>query len=797
MLKFLSLFNLGGNGASRSGDLKAARDLVARLPECNRGDIIALARKALRKYPDLAGKVAWLYAHERTREDDNGALALLAALLDEPEFDPAQRRRSAEAAAAELEKALRDKDIPDEVKITLLPPLLLAGRPVDENSVRGFFRDYEAAARRHSLKFAESVSDSPNSLTKLLLAKGFVFGEEDTLAAFVPVESASELLAIGRGVAEVNPAGATLMAAALTFRVGAPDFSHERSPGQLDGIHALATPRARWCLEILANWPGFAIPFRDKAARLAAELASRGIERRAPPAPGEFSHGIVSMIDGMGSRTATLFHRDPRGGLDALNLMLNDEVGVKDAFAIFGSAGGMEKLLRHNPDHMPVADATLPMIREILADSLALHEELWTAPPGRLFPLLAYLGDEPVPPRKREPDLGAYGLEAVRPTPKFMAEAVKLSDNPLFGCLFPASEAAYAFCEKHLDWKGRAFDLDKLSGFMKEIMPLERERLLRRLAINLEVEALAGRAGRKDNQTAARLWLGMREEVMPFASVPFIRELAGLAASQIAGDLRRGHRSQREAFEAEEAGTYGGAPDFKKPPKGKREAAPAGLARRFFGEAEPSGGPPPEFPAAAPGRAPKPRGRAKAGKKAAKRAWVYVGPPAAKSKPPNPKRAGPGRNRNIYRLAVELTDFPPPADGFMRANPGIVREIEIAGDQTLDKLHLAIFKAFDREETHAYEFQFSDKRMDPGAPRYGRPPVPAGDADAEPGLDAAAITLDELGLAVGQKFLYWFDFGDNWWHRLTVREVGPPVPRRKYPRLAASRGPSPPQYPEK
>ena len=45
------------------------------------------------------------------------------------------------------------------------------------------------------------------------------------------------------------------------------------------------------------------------------------------------------------------------------------------------------------------------------------------------------------------------------------------------------------------------------------------------------------------------------------------------------------------------------------------------------------------------------------------------------------------------------------------------------------------------------------------------------------------------------KFWYWFDFGDDWWHRIEMVDAGEPVPRRKYPKVVKRVGKSPPQYP--
>lgn len=59
---------------------------------------------------------------------------------------------------------------------------------------------------------------------------------------------------------------------------------------------------------------------------------------------------------------------------------------------------------------------------------------------------------------------------------------------------------------------------------------------------------------------------------------------------------------------------------------------------------------------------------------------------------------------------------------FVKRIPIISRTSEIRGDQTLEELHRAIFKAFDRTEEHMYEFQVGGKGpKDPKANRYVLP----------------------------------------------------------------------------
>lgn len=153
------------------------------------------------------------------------------------------------------------------------------------------------------------------------------------------------------------------------------------------------------------------------------------------------------------------------------------------------------------------------------------------------------------------------------------------------------------------------------------------------------------------------------------------------------------------------------------------------------------------------------------------------------------------REKRIYTLQVAILGGPM-SETFVRRNRTITRTIEIHGDHTLATLHDAIFGAFDREDEHLYEFQFGGKRpMDPDARRYG-PSIAMVDpfGEAEGSADAQRTTLDSLGLAVGDVFGYWFDFGDDWWHQIGVLAIGEGASLGKLPKVTQRVGESPPQY---
>ena len=84
------------------------------------------------------------------------------------------------------------------------------------------------------------------------------------------------------------------------------------------------------------------------------------------------------------------------------------------------------------------------------------------------------------------------------------------------------------------------------------------------------------------------------------------------------------------------------------------------------------------------------------------------------------KRAGAPQ---LYTLQVFLTDGPITK---VFAGKEISRTIQMRGDQTLQVLHRAIFKAFDREEEHLHEFNFGKGPYDREGPRYTTGHEPAG-----------------------------------------------------------------------
>lgn len=166
---------------------------------------------------------------------------------------------------------------------------------------------------------------------------------------------------------------------------------------------------------------------------------------------------------------------------------------------------------------------------------------------------------------------------------------------------------------------------------------------------------------------------------------------------------------------------------------------------------------------------------------------------AKASKPPK-QPPSPEALEALYVLDVMLISGPV-TEKFLKKNPQISRTIEIRGDQTLEDLHDIIFEAFNREDSHMYEFQLKGLGPgDPDADRYGLALALEDNFGNPLAGDVAKVQIGALDLAVDEMFGYWFDFGDDWWHRVQVMEMTKPQPKVKYPRITGRVGASPPQY---
>jgi hypothetical protein len=169
--------------------------------------------------------------------------------------------------------------------------------------------------------------------------------------------------------------------------------------------------------------------------------------------------------------------------------------------------------------------------------------------------------------------------------------------------------------------------------------------------------------------------------------------------------------------------------------------------------------------------------------------WPGQPPTGKPERAAGAKLAGRAKPDRIYTLDVAL-----------EGGEQVHRRLEVHWDNSWQTLHEALFDAFDREEEHLYAFYLTDKACPSVPKRYRAPtiePILPGE-EAGPGRDAASTLFGDFDWRAGSLFYYLFDFGDEWWHEITVTAIEDRLEAdvEDYPRLIASQGDSPPQYPD-
>ena len=106
--------------------------------------------------------------------------------------------------------------------------------------------------------------------------------------------------------------------------------------------------------------------------------------------------------------------------------------------------------------------------------------------------------------------------------------------------------------------------------------------------------------------------------------------------------------------------------------------------------------------------------------------------------------------REVLEIRVQLQYIEPP----------VWRRLRIRTGATLADLHHAIQAAMDWSDSHLHEFFI-------GGRRYG----PLYEDAPEELIDETKVTLQALKLAKGMRFLYSYDFGDNWEHDIRVEKA--------------------------
>ena len=147
-----------------------------------------------------------------------------------------------------------------------------------------------------------------------------------------------------------------------------------------------------------------------------------------------------------------------------------------------------------------------------------------------------------------------------------------------------------------------------------------------------------------------------------------------------------------------------------------------------------------------------------------------VGTSASKS------RSKSTEESSIYQLKITLKNIRPP----------IWRRVLVPGYYTLRQLYVVIQVAMDGwNGGHLHEFEIDEQH-------YGEPPAP-GEGWGVAIVDEARVKLSNVVRGEKAKFLYTYDFGDDWQHEILVEKILPVDAKINYPICLKGKRACPPE----
>lgn len=124
---------------------------------------------------------------------------------------------------------------------------------------------------------------------------------------------------------------------------------------------------------------------------------------------------------------------------------------------------------------------------------------------------------------------------------------------------------------------------------------------------------------------------------------------------------------------------------------------------------------------------------------------------------------------SIHTIKVSLRHMKPP----------VWRRLQVPSTANLAQLHHIIQAAMGWYDCHLHQFEVNGRC-------YADP-----EHQLDETIDEARLTLTRL--RAGQRFTYWYDFGDDWWHDIGVESVDQADPALAYPRCVTGRRACPPE----
>ena len=123
----------------------------------------------------------------------------------------------------------------------------------------------------------------------------------------------------------------------------------------------------------------------------------------------------------------------------------------------------------------------------------------------------------------------------------------------------------------------------------------------------------------------------------------------------------------------------------------------------------------------------------------------------------------------VYQMKVTLKGIRPP----------VWRRIQVTSDMTLKVFHKTIQIIMDWEDEHLHGFIIKG--------------LSYGTAEDGFGVDEKKVRLNSLNLQEKDKFIYLYDFGDNWEHTILVEKILPMDEKSHYPICLMGKRSCPPE----
>lgn len=114
------------------------------------------------------------------------------------------------------------------------------------------------------------------------------------------------------------------------------------------------------------------------------------------------------------------------------------------------------------------------------------------------------------------------------------------------------------------------------------------------------------------------------------------------------------------------------------------------------------------------------------------------------------------------------------------------RKVVLSSQHTMEDLHEIILKVYEFDNDHLYSFFMDGKK-------WSRDRISSPNDDSV-GPKADEVLVGDLGFLKGQRFLYLYDYGDEWQFLIEVEEIQETNPESFKPYLKGSKGEGPEQY---